>query len=126
MLLRLTMDGMWSWRWRTVKRDKTACEDASLVFITVPHHALLTTCVCICVCVCECTDSTMAKARRGANKKIFFLHSCNDNISSRHLKAELNSGMMRICTSRKVCRRESSISIKQLKSVLRIHDQFKL
>lgn len=81
-------------------------------------------------CVCECIDSTkddaMAKTRRGENKKIFFLHSCNDNISSRHLKAELNSGMMRICTSRKVCRRESSISIKQLKSVLRIHDQFKL
>lgn len=54
----------------------------------------------------------------------FFIHAMI--ISHSPSEAKLNWSMMKICASRKICREESSVSIRRLKFILRIHDQFKL
>lgn len=96
------------------------------VFITAPHQVM---CVCGCVQMWKVSggwkkgEKTMVKKK---NKKIFsFIHAMIISLSP--FEARLNWSMMKICTSRERCWiRKSSVSIKRLKSVLRIHDQFEL
>lgn len=90
------------------------------VFITAPHHA-----VCDCRCVWMRKVSGGNGEEREQENLFSFIHAMI--ISHSPSEARLNWSMMKICTSRKRCwRRKPSVSIEWLKSVLRIHDRFKL
>lgn len=75
-------------------------------------------------CPSQCVKSIRSKGKRRKKEEHgenLFLHSCNDNISFA-IRSLIRAWL---CSSRQACWREWSISIKRLKLVLRIHDQFK-